>query len=62
MGSAAGNGLESRFEKYSEVMIKALSHASRDQAARWYLRGLMLPVLVRCRTCYWIIDDTGMRK
>ena len=43
MGNAAGNGLQSRFEKYSEVMIKALGHASREQAARWYLRALMLP-------------------
>ena len=42
MGNAVEIGLESRFERYSEVMIKALGHASREQAARWYLRGLML--------------------
>src|SRR5688572_15884882 len=36
-------GLESRFEKYVEVLIKALGHGSRRQPACWYLRGLMLP-------------------
>ena len=111
MGNGVVDGLESRFERYSEVMVKALGHASRGQAARWYLRELMLPgerksvepmaarvnpgnvesahqrmhhrvadapwtdqallvavagevlpVLVRDSPCYWIIDDTGMRK
>jgi SRSO17 transposase len=111
MGNAVETGLESRFDRYSATMIKALGHASREQAARWYLRGLMLsgerksvepmaarvhpqdvesahqrmhhlvadapwvdqallwavagevvPVLVREQPCYWIIDDTGMRK
>lgn len=103
--------VETRFERYTKVMVKALGHASREQAACWYLRGLMLPgerksvepmaarvypndvesahqrmhhlvadapwtdqallaavagevlpVLVREQPCYWIIDDTGMRK
>ncbi len=104
-------GMESRFEKYVEVMVKALGHGSRGQLACWYLRGLMLPgerksvepmaarvhpqdvrsahqrmhhlvadaqwsdqallsavagevapVLARGGPCYWVIDDTGMRK
>ena len=38
-----GNSLESRFERYCEVMVKALSHADRETPARWYLKGLMLP-------------------
>src|SRR5262245_35534262 len=38
-----GSGVESRFERYAEKMIEALGHASRATAARWYLRGLMLP-------------------
>ena len=38
-----GTGVEGRFERYTEVMVKALGHASRSQPARWYLRGLMLP-------------------
>jgi SRSO17 transposase len=38
-----GSAMESRFERYSEVMVKALGHASRAQPASWYLRGLMLP-------------------
>jgi SRSO17 transposase len=105
------SGLESRFEKYVEVLVKALGHASREQPACWYLRGLMLPgerksvepmaarvhpqdvrsahqrmhhlvadsewsdqsllsavagevapALARGGPCYWIIDDTGLRK
>src|SRR3989304_2651297 len=35
--------LESRFERYTDVMIEALGHADRATPARWYLRGLMLP-------------------
>lgn len=35
--------LESRFERYGDVMIEALGHADRATPARWYLRGLMLP-------------------
>lgn len=106
-----GRGLESRFERYAQLMVKALGHASRAQPANWYLRGLMLPgerksvepmaarvhpqdvrsahqrmhhlvadaewsdqallsavaaevvpALARRGPCYWIIDDTGMRK
>jgi SRSO17 transposase len=38
-----GKSLESRFERYTEVMIEALGHADRATPARWYLRGLMLP-------------------
>lgn len=38
-----GNSLESRFERYSDVMVKALGHKDRATPARWYLRGLILP-------------------
>ena len=38
-----GSSVESRFERYSDVMVKALGHADRGTPARWYLRGLMLP-------------------
>ena len=38
-----GIGVESRFERYADVMVKALGHADREMPARWYLRGLMLP-------------------
>ncbi len=38
-----GNSLESRFERYSDVMVEALGHSDRAKPARWYLRGLMLP-------------------
>lgn len=38
-----GGGLESRFERYADVMVEALGHADRGTPARWYLRGLMLP-------------------
>jgi len=38
-----GSGVESRFERYAEVMVQALGHADRARPARWYLRGLMLP-------------------
>src|ERR1700730_12295642 len=37
------NSLESRFERYADVMTEALGHADRATPARWYLRGLMLP-------------------
>jgi SRSO17 transposase len=40
MGSC---GVESRFERYADVMVQALGHADRATPARWYLRGLMLP-------------------
>ena len=38
-----GNQIETRFERYAETMIQALGHADRENPARWYLRGLMLP-------------------
>src|SRR5438552_11807195 len=38
-----GSGVESRFERYAEVMVQSLGHADRGTPARWYLRGLMLP-------------------
>jgi SRSO17 transposase len=38
-----GSGVESRFERYGEVMVQSLGHADRATPARWYLRGLMLP-------------------
>src|SRR3990172_329641 len=38
-----GNSMESRFERYTDVMVEALGHADRATPARWYLRGLMLP-------------------
>jgi SRSO17 transposase len=38
-----GSSLESRFERYADVMVEALGHADRATPARWYLRGLMLP-------------------
>lgn len=38
-----GSGVESRFERYAELMVQALEHADRATPARWYLRGLMLP-------------------
>jgi SRSO17 transposase len=37
------SSVESRFERYTEVMVAALGHADRAEPARWYLRGLMLP-------------------
>src|SRR5580658_5353858 len=40
---AMGGGLESRFDRYADVMVEALGHADRGTPARWYLRGLMLP-------------------
>lgn len=108
-----GSGLESRFEHYTDELVKALGHADRATPARRYLRGLMLPgqrksvepmaarvhpqnvrsahqsmhhlvaesdwsdramlgavagavvpVLsaVGSAPCFWIIDDTGVRK
>ncbi len=35
--------MESRFERYADVMVGALGHADRATPTRWYLRGLMLP-------------------
>lgn len=38
-----GTGLEARFEAYCERIVETLMHADREQPARWYLQGLMLP-------------------
>jgi len=35
--------VESRFERYTGIMVAALGHADRAEPARWYMRGLMLP-------------------
>ncbi|CAN5154596.1 hypothetical protein BH24PSE2_BH24PSE2_17080 [soil metagenome] len=35
--------LEARFEKYCDTIVQTLLHADREQPARWYLKGLMLP-------------------
>src|SRR3989304_648676 len=37
-----GKSLESRFERYADVMVEALGHADRATPAGWYVRGLML--------------------
>lgn len=37
------NSVESRFERYADVMVAALGHADRATPGRWYLRGLLLP-------------------
>ena len=38
-----GLSLEARFQKYSDMIVETLKHADREQPARWYLKGLMLP-------------------
>ena len=38
-----GLGLEGRFERYCDGIVSTLSHADREQPARWYIKGLMLP-------------------
>jgi SRSO17 transposase len=35
--------LERRFERYCDGIVKTLLHADREQPARWYIKGLMLP-------------------
>ena len=35
--------MESRFDRYAEVMVESLGHADRATPARWYLQGLLLP-------------------
>lgn len=35
--------LEARFEAYCNTMAGALMHADREQPARWYIKGLLLP-------------------
>jgi SRSO17 transposase len=36
------SGVESRFERYADLMVEALGHADRATSARWYLRGLIV--------------------
>ncbi len=36
-------GLEARFKRYCDKIVSALKHADREQPARWYLKGLLLP-------------------
>jgi SRSO17 transposase len=38
-----GLGLEARFERYCDTIVNTLMHADREQPARWYIKGLMLP-------------------
>jgi SRSO17 transposase len=35
--------LDARFERYCDAIVAALIHADREQPARWYLKGLVLP-------------------
>jgi len=35
--------LEARFEQYCDTIVDALMHGDREQPARWYIKGLMLP-------------------
>ena len=43
MRFAMSESLESRFEAYCDTMTGALMHADREQPARWYIKGLLLP-------------------
>lgn len=36
-------GLEARFDKYCDTIVSALMHEDREEPARWYIKGLMLP-------------------
>jgi SRSO17 transposase len=38
-----GLNLDARFEKYCDRIVDTLMHADREQPARWYIKGLMLP-------------------
>ena len=38
-----GLSLERRFERYCDGIVRTLLHADREQPARWYIKGLMLP-------------------
>lgn len=38
-----GLSLEQRFERYCDGIVSTLMHADREQPARWYIKGLMLP-------------------
>ena len=46
-----GLRLERRFERYCDGIVSALAHADREQPARWYLKGLMLPGLPAAGRC-----------
>lgn len=35
--------LDARFEKYCDTIVGTLKHADREQPARWYIQGLVLP-------------------
>ena len=35
--------LETRFDAYCDTIVNTLMHADREQPARWYIKGLMLP-------------------
>src|SRR5210317_539320 len=35
--------LESRFASYCDRVVSTLTHADREEPARWYIKGLMLP-------------------
>lgn len=35
--------LEARFDKYCDTVVSALLHEDRDEPARWYIKGLILP-------------------
>ena len=36
-------GLEARFASYCDRVVSTLMHADREEPARWYIKGLMLP-------------------
>jgi SRSO17 transposase len=38
-----GSSVEARFQKYCDAVVNALAHADREEPARWYIKGLMLP-------------------
>jgi len=38
-----GLNLERRFKHYCDGVVSTLLHADREQPARWYIKGLMLP-------------------
>jgi SRSO17 transposase len=38
-----GLSLERRFERYCDGIVSTLLHVDREQPARWYIKGLMLP-------------------
>ena len=45
--------LEQRFERYCDRIVSALAHADREQPARWYIKGLMLPGLPAASRSQW---------